>query len=101
MTYSLIEKKCPCCGRIYVPAPYHVFKQYCCWTCYNKSVYGKKPQKATRGRAVNQYDLEGNYIATFQTVKKAAAATGISYGTILDICNNVSRNPRRYIFKYA
>ena len=101
MTYSLIEKKCPCCGRIYVPAPYHVFKQYCSWTCYNKSVYLSKQNKQVKGRAVNQYDREGNYIATFPSIKKASEQTGISYDTIRIICNGTTKTPHRYVFKYV
>ena len=38
---DIVEKKCPKCGKIFCPAPYHRFKDkstgklYCCWTCYN------------------------------------------------------------------
>lgn len=39
-----IEKKCARCGRVFIPAPKHIYKApgkdgrlkfYCCWTCYN------------------------------------------------------------------
>ena len=38
----VVEKKCATCGKVFVPAPHHVFtkggKWYCKWTCYNKGV---------------------------------------------------------------
>lgn len=34
----LPEKKCRKCGRIFIPAPMHIYKDgsryYCSWTCY-------------------------------------------------------------------
>lgn len=34
----LPEKKCPKCGKIFIPAPMHIYheysKYYCSWTCY-------------------------------------------------------------------
>lgn len=37
---DIVERKCPTCGKIFCPAPYHRFKDnkgrlYCRWTCYN------------------------------------------------------------------
>lgn len=33
------EKRCAKCGKLFISAPYHVFKKngkwYCTWTCYN------------------------------------------------------------------
>lgn len=35
----LPEKKCRKCGKIFIPAPLHIYKDksrwYCSWTCYN------------------------------------------------------------------
>lgn len=41
MAYTLEERKCGYCGKIFVPAPYHSYKHYdgsreiifCCYTC--------------------------------------------------------------------
>lgn len=38
--YGLVEKKCKKCGKIFVPAPLHRYRDersgyYCSWTCYN------------------------------------------------------------------
>ena len=36
---GIIEVKCPKCGKIFCPAPYHAYKDngklYCSWTCFN------------------------------------------------------------------
>lgn len=48
---DLIERRCPVCRRLFVPAPYHVYKHsekmFCSYSCYN-SFLNKKEQK-TRG----------------------------------------------------
>ena len=37
---EITEAKCKCCGKIFCPAPYHVYKDkkglYCSYSCYNK-----------------------------------------------------------------
>ena len=42
----LSEARCLCCGRIFVPAPYHVYKCYegyfCRYNCYNKYLTEKE-----------------------------------------------------------
>lgn len=41
------EKKCAKCGKTFIAAPEHIFKQgtkwYCTWTCYNHR--NDKPRK--------------------------------------------------------
>lgn len=36
---DLVEVKCKKCGKLFIPAPFHVFKDYrgmyCSWTCFN------------------------------------------------------------------
>lgn len=42
----MTEMKCACCGKIFVPAPYHVYrdgsKWFCKYTCYNKHLTEKE-----------------------------------------------------------
>lgn len=42
----LKEARCPVCGRIFVPAPYHVYKSkdayFCRYNCYNKFLTEKE-----------------------------------------------------------
>lgn len=49
----LPEKKCKKCGKLFIPAPMHIYKEnskyYCSWTCYlhRKDTEGKKNDKRT------------------------------------------------------
>lgn len=60
-----------------------------------KSVYTKG-----RKRVVNQYDLQGNYIATFSSVKEAAEKNGIAYQTISAILRGSRTHHREYTYTY-
>lgn len=105
MSYALEDRKCACCGKIFVPAVEHVFVSrdgfYCSWHCYNQCVYGKKRKKPPKGRRVNQYDTQGNFIATHPSIQKASVESGMGYETIRQICNEQTKTPHHYIFKYA
>ena len=45
---NIVETECPKCGKVFVPAPYHVYKThngyYCSWSCFNHR-NDKKEQK--------------------------------------------------------
>lgn len=49
----LPQKKCRKCGKIFLPAPMHIYhvgsKYYCSWTCYNhrNDLEAKKDDKRT------------------------------------------------------
>lgn len=53
MSQILPEKKCKKCGKIFIPAPMHIYhagsKYYCSWTCYlhRDDTEGKKNDKGT------------------------------------------------------
>lgn len=53
----LAEKKCAKCGKMFIPAPQHVFKEYgkyyCKWTCYNhrKDKEDKEKEKKNEDNA--------------------------------------------------
>lgn len=40
MAYSMMDRKCEQCGRLFLPAPYHHWrvkdKLFCCYTCMRK-----------------------------------------------------------------
>lgn len=49
----IVEATCPICGKVFVPAPYHIYKQrsgrtghkyYCSYSCYNRR-YEKKDKQ--------------------------------------------------------
>ena len=37
--YHIVDRKCPLCGKNFIPAPEHRFREgnliYCSWKCYN------------------------------------------------------------------
>lgn len=45
---QVVEVKCPRCGKILVPAPYHVYRDhkgyYCSWSCYNHRLDKEEPK---------------------------------------------------------
>ena len=51
---ALRETKCCICGRVFVPAPQHVFRRngkWCCrWTCYSKLLAELEANKKRAGR---------------------------------------------------
>ena len=52
-------------------------------------------------RPVEQYDLEGNLIRYYNSVKEASECTHLDVTTIRKICKGITKNPKcGYIFKY-
>ena len=54
MNQILPEKKCKKCGKKFIPAPQHIYKEnskyFCSWTCYlhrNDKEAVKRDQRAT------------------------------------------------------
>lgn len=55
-------------------------------------------------KPIEQCDIDGNVINTFQSVRKASAATGFSYTAIYKTCNGISVAPVEscgVIFRYC
>lgn len=78
----MIEVICPRCGKKFIRAPLHIYKDdkgfYCSWTCYN--------HKEDKGRAVEQYTKYGGLKRTFATVAKAAEAVDGTADGIRNAC---------------
>lgn len=51
-------------------------------------------------RVVEQYDLNGNYMATYPTISAAAKAVGATPGGVGAVCTGHSKTCKGYIFKY-
>lgn len=54
-----------------------------------------------RSKAVNQYDLEGNLIATYPSMNEASRQTGISESSIWNGCANSGISNSMYRWSYA
>ncbi len=52
-------------------------------------------------RPVNQYDLNGNYITHYNSIKEASVKTGFDKNYISDVCNLIRKSYKNYIWKFA
>jgi hypothetical protein len=50
--------------------------------------------------AVDQYDLEGNFIKTFESMGEAGRELGIHHGVISKVCNGIFKQTHGYVFKH-
>lgn len=50
---------------------------------------------------VEQFGLEGNYIAFYSSIHEAAKQTGVSTATIKNCCEHKFKKPRKYLWRYA
>lgn len=51
-------------------------------------------------RRIGQYDLNGNFIAKYESIKDAAEKYGVSQTAICNCCHNKSKTSVGYIWKY-
>lgn len=97
---ALIEICCPKCGKIFVPAPQHIYKDngktYCSWTCYN---HREQAQKKQRSRTVLMYDIHGNLVERFTGAVEAADSIQGKPTNIRDACKH-SKRYKGYFWRY-
>lgn len=69
----------------------------------NNYFYGKRfiGGESPNARKIEQYDLNGNYIASYNCVNDAAEAVGVSHGAITMACSGKRAKIRGYIWKYS
>lgn len=103
---TIIEMPCAKCGRIFVPAPEHVFrdnhKWYCSWTCYNHRYDGaKKGRQGKPPKSVEQWSADGReLLRVYPNVPMAAEYAGISERSVRRSCR--SGEPiMGYLWKYS
>ena len=112
MCEPLVDRKCACCGRTFIPAPYHIYKKtysghvvyFCSYTCYNKGATKKNIRRENHNggrpkRAVLQYTKDGEFIKEYPSIKDAVLETGIAESTIYNGCRGVAK-PYKFIFKF-
>lgn len=70
----IIEFFCPMCGKRFIPAPQHVYKEngktYCSWTCFYHRDDNKKTAK--KAKTIEQYTKDGVLLRTFKSAEEAA-----------------------------
>ena len=101
------ERTCPICGKVFIPAPFHVYKDghgkyYCTWGCFNKyKPRNLRSENHNGGRKrikIDQFTLDGVFIKTFISINNASEVSGVARSTIRDIIRGRTQ-PRKYIFK--
>lgn len=101
-----IERKCPVCGKVFFPAPYHVYKvndklacSYSCVVLYRKMIQDKA--KFRNSRRISQYALNGDFVKTYSSVSKAQEETGIDSTCIYQNARGCSISAGGYIWRYV
>ena len=57
-------------------------------------------QSENSGKKVYQYDLSGNFIKEYRSVRLAAKELSLNHGNIARCCNGIFKHTGSYIFKY-
>lgn len=63
--------------------------------------YKNKLEKPAKQSRVEQYNIDGNYIQTFEYVRDASKQLGIDESSIIKCCRNKRKTAGNYIWKYA
>ena len=65
-----------------------------------KKMFAEHPEKKTT-KAVNQYSLDGKFIASFVSAREADKSTGISYKNISSVVTGKQTTAGGYIWRYS
>lgn len=100
-TMQFVEKRCAKCGKIFIAAPFHIYKDngeyYCKWTCYNHREDGKANNRKIR--KVELYGESGELLKVFTSATAAAEHTGYDASRIRDACRE-QKPYMGFIWKY-
>lgn len=85
---DMIERFCRKCGKVFIPAPYHIYKDkngiYCNWTCYNH----RDTANVRKTKSVAQYTQRGELLRVFNSAEQAAEYIGATVESIRKACRN-------------
>ena len=68
---------------------------------YNMIPGGSNGAGLAKGHEVNQYDLKGNFIASYRSANQASQATGIDHWSICACCRGEYKHSGGYQWKYC
>ena len=95
------ELRCKKCGKIFCPAPQHMYKDhkgmYCSWTCYNHRDDCQDKKRAVR--VIEQYTKDGVLLNVFPTLRKAADHIN-GYAQSISVAANYGKAYKGYVWKY-
>lgn len=61
----------------------------------------KVKNKRPRTKKVYQYDLDGNLLGTYESLKQSATNTQYNYGCIMSVCGGRSKTYKGFIWSYS
>lgn len=99
----LPERICPMCGRAFILAPFHAYRDkntrisYCSWHCYNHRNDNKKADK--RSKSVEKCTLSGEVIETYVSARAAAEVVGADPWYVRNACKT-GTTYRGYLWRY-
>lgn len=67
---------------------------------YNMIQGGSNGAGLAKGKEIEQYDLEGNYITSYPSANQASQMTGISHGNICACCREERKYAGKFQWKY-
>ena len=99
----MTERRCARCGKIFIPAYYHAYKEYgkvyCSWSCYNHR-HEKPPQSGFRkGKRIDMYDEDGRLVASFEDAHAVERDMGCAANNIRNACRTKKRY-KGFYWKY-
>lgn len=96
--FQIRECECPKCGKIFCPAPLHVFvdgeKVYCSWHCFNHRRDGKR-----KARRILMFSKDGTFLKIFDNSRKAAVFMDSTTRYIQEACRT-GKPYKGYLWKY-
>jgi group I intron endonuclease len=81
-------------GRTYVRVVEHN------WSGKHHSEESKKKMSDSHNKRINQYDLDNNFIKTFDSITNAAKETNNNRGSIGKCCNNKHKTAGGFIWRF-
>lgn len=67
----------------------------------NRFKLNKEKKCETKSKKVNQYDLDGNFIKSYQSTQEAGRQLGFSPSLVSGVCRGDHKFTHGYVFKYA
>lgn len=104
--FYLLERKCPICGKNFIPAPEHIYRYrkqlFCKWTCYRSFLrQNEERPKNYHSRVVEMIDQSGAVLRTFESSRIAAESLGYKEDSIRACCRKETPFYKGYVWRYA
>ena len=102
-----MEVRCYGCGKMFIPAPEHVYKEdekpVCTWTCLCSLRRRKEQKRRSRENVspVEMLDQEGKHITFFPSARAAGEALGVDPAGIRDVCAGRQMRSAGYRWRWA